>query len=232
MGTTIRRRRGASVRTGILTAILAGAVALCIACAGKDNSAPAAQSGAASLGQAGGAVTGTLGAAGGSATDVARSVATAQARAAAQAQPPAADPCGIVTKEELEAALGFSLGPGQPGTGAIGDAECAYRSPSDQTPGTMPNVTVAVFRSRLARTTYDGLRESASPSATDVAGLGDKAYVFIGAGWSDSREIEVLRGDVLLSINVTANLRTPVSMSVEEKRAKLIDVARTALGRL
>jgi hypothetical protein len=213
-------------------ALVAGILALGVACGGADGSPPAAQPGDASLGQAGGAVTGTPGSAAGSAADLARAVATAQAQAAAQARAPGADPCRVVTKEELEAALGFPLGPGQAGTDAIGAAACTYRSPSDQTPGTMPDVTVAIYRSRLARTTYDGLRESASSRATDVPGLGDKAYVFIGGSMPDNREIQVLRGDVLFSVDVSAILQPAVSMGDEEKRAKLIALARTALGRL
>ena len=41
----------------------------------------------------------------------------------------------------------------------------------------MPNVTVAHYRSRLAGTTYDEVRESAPGRATDVRDLGDKASV-------------------------------------------------------
>jgi hypothetical protein len=211
--------------------MVAGVLVLSTACGGGGESGPAGRAGGASLGRAESAVTGTPGTAGASTADIARTVATAQAQAAAQAQP-AADPCRVVSREEVEAALGLALGPGQPGTGAIGSAECTYRAQSDQTPGTMPNVIVAVFRSRLARTTHGYLRENAPSTATDVPGLGDKAYVFVGSGWTDSREIQALRGDVLVSIQVVGIFNPPVSMSAEEKRSKLIDLARTALSRL
>jgi hypothetical protein len=147
--------------------------------------------------------------------------------APAMAQAGADDPCRVVTKEELEAALGLSLGPGQRAAG-----ECGYKAQADPNPGTMPSVTVTVLRSRQARTTYDYLREQAPARAADVPGLGDKAYVSIGAGLTDFREIQVLRGDVLVSVNLTAIINPPVSMSDEEKRTKLIALARTALGRL
>ena len=157
---------------------------------------------------------------------------TAAPPAAAPAQTSTADPCRIVTKEELEAALGFPLRAGERGTGPIGEAQCAYKAQFNESPGTMPDVIVAIWRSRLAGTTYDGLRESASSRATDVPGLGDKAYVFIGGSMPDNREIQVLKGDTLFSINLTAILNPPVSMSEEEKKTKLIALARTALGRL
>jgi hypothetical protein len=153
----------------------------------------------------------------------------------AQAQASGADPCRIVTQEELEAALGFPLGPGQRQAGPVGDEQCIYRAQFDRTPGTMPNVTVAIYRSRLAGTTYDGVRENAPGRATDVPGLGDKASVSVGSGQLDSRIIYVLKGDVLFSIDVVAEggANNPSrTMSEEEKRSKLIALARTALGRL
>jgi hypothetical protein len=95
----------------------------------------------------------------------------------------------------------------------------------------MPDVTVALYRSRLARTTYEGLRESASSRTADVPGLGDKAYIFIGGNQPDTREMRVLKGEVLFSVDLSAIITPPVSLSEEEKRTKLIAVARTALGR-
>ncbi len=203
--------------------LLMGALVLSGACGGRDSSSET---------DAGTSLGSAEGGAAARATDIARAVATGQATAAAQVQTSAVDPCRVVMKEELEAALGVALQPGERKRGPIGDEQCTYRAQSDQTPGTMPSVTVAIYRSRLARTTYDGVRESASSRATDVPGLGDKAYVFIGGSMPDSREIQVLKGDVLLSINLTAILNPPVSMSEEEKKTKLIALARTALGRL
>ena len=198
--------------------LLMGALVLSGACGGKDSSSETG---------AGTSLDSAEGGAAARATEIARAVATAQATAAAQAQASGVDPCRVVTKEELEAALGVALNPGQLRAG-----ECAYKAQSDPNPGTMPSVTVTILRSRSARTSYDYLRESASSRATDVPGLGDKAYVFIGGSMPDNREIQVLKGDVLFSINLTAILNPPVSMSEEEKKTKLIALARTALGRL
>lgn len=216
-----------TIRRGVGALVTAAIVALVAACGGDDSTdKPATQTGGTSLGAAEGTVAG--GTAPTAATASPAGAASPGVPAAAQPGNAAIDPCRLVSEEELEAALGVALNPGQGRAG-----ECAYKAQSDANPGTMPSVTVTIQRSRTAPISYDALRKNASSRAADVPGLGDKAYVDIGSGvGTDFREIGVLKGDVFFSINLTAILNPPVSMSNEEKSTRLVALARTALGRL
>jgi hypothetical protein len=221
-----RRAHWVGPRIGIAVVLLS-ALLLSSACGGQDAASTAPEQPGTNAAVGAAPVSPTASEAAQRAAEVARAVATAQATLAAQAQASSVNPCQVVTKEELEAALGTALHPGQRSAG-----KCGYKAQADPNPGTMPSVTVTVLRARSAPTTYDTLRETASSRAMDVAGLGEKAYVVISSGLIDTRELQVLQGDVLVAINLTANLNPPVTMSEDEKRTRLIALARTALSRL
>jgi len=152
---------------------------------------------------------------------------TRQALAATTPSPAAvikgkADPCLLITKAEIEAALGFALHDPQ-AEGDAGGATCIYTGGADN-----PAVTFAVGVSfGASKTSFEQLRTITTSAAkgagpdfavTDVPGVGEAA--FKGPGPS----INALKGSTVILLN--AGVGEGILSS-----DKLIDLAKIAVGR-
>ena len=141
-----------------------------------------------------------------------------------QAAGRAIDPCSVVTKEEAEAAAGFTLDSGQAapqGALDLGIDGCHYEASAG-------NVSVAWHRGPLARAGYDRERQETDGDVQEAPGLGDQAFIVVD--WPGI-DVHVLRGDLVLSIGIS-DYRERGLVSDEDRRASIMTLARIALGRL
>lgn len=141
---------------------------------------------------------------------------------AARAQTGPFNPCNVLTKEEVEAATGFSSLTVTPY--GVTERTTQTQVSSCEYEGRGGRVSTIMFQSSLARMEIANRRKDARGPIQDVSGIGDQAF-FAGGG----REMFVQRGDVFFSIE--GGDSTGVT-TAEQWQAKMLTLARTALARL
>ena len=127
--------------------------------------------------------------------------------------------CGLVTQQEVAAALGTDPGPGSPIT-SDGASQCQY--------GTFQTALVLVnLNPSQGKPFYDHARNdpklSEAGAVTDVAGVGDRAFGIFGHG---TASIYFNKGDALVLVMVA--IRTAPS----PPKAQALALAKTAAGRV
>jgi hypothetical protein len=130
--------------------------------------------------------------------------------------------CTILSKEELETAVGFPLSDGELVTGA-GGGFCQY---DGTPPGVMDTGAVTVdIRPGTTAAAFTGLAEGIGGSP--VSGIGDRASLALGEAESS---VMVLKGDTLLLVEVLHKPGERASDAVV--RDRLLALARSGLARL
>ena len=132
------------------------------------------------------------------------------------AQPNAAptakrDPCSLLTKEEVTAALGATV------TDAHSDdgMHCMYSA--QYQPGNGGSVTLAVGSDNVKMLFTESKRllsQRGGNGFQEIAGIGDEAYTFAGA------PVNVRKGDVYFAVGLTT-LATLQAASVEQGRERI-----------
>lgn len=161
---------------------------------------------------------------GGTATAVAPSASAARSPSpAARAQTGPFDPCSVLTKEEVEAATGFSSLTVTPY--GVTERTTQTQVSSCEYEGRGGRVSTIMFRSSLARMEFANRRKDFLPDVRDVPGIGDQAFIRGG------REIHIQSGDVYLSVGA-GDFGPSGAITEEQWQVRLVTLARTALARL
>jgi hypothetical protein len=134
---------------------------------------------------------------------------------ASQASATKIDPCLLVTRDAAEAAAKTTLAELRQYNDAAGPT-CEYASDSSEV-----SVTITALSSG-GGTVYDGSSSTYGQTRTEVAGVGDKAFVVKG-----QRVIYVLKGDTMLTVQLVS-----LKMSGDETAAALTALAKTAVTHL
>jgi len=135
------------------------------------------------------------------------------------------DACRLVTREDVEATLGYSLGAGRlaPNPGRLSSGNCTYLDEPARRGLEVAAILGESTQEKDTRAHWTNLRTTASLRGSQpVQGLGDEAY-FV----PDLRLLQVLRGDLVLGLQLADPALIP-----DATRARLMALARAALGRL
>jgi len=108
-----------------------------------------------------------------------------------------ADPCTLLTKAEVEGALGGPSKPPKknesPGGGAV--KVCSW-FPVSGSPIRFVQVSLSRFPTSSGKAQFDGLKKLA-PGAKDVSGIGEAAFV---SKFGPDSKVSVLKGETVLGV--------------------------------
>ncbi len=190
-----------------------------VACGGTDSertqsTAPAPATTVATRQAAGTAATMTT-----APTTATRTVTATGTPAGGPAGTNAIDPCRLASKQEVEAAAGFTVADGRLQRSAVD--VCIYEEPAGSRV-VRGRVYLYAMRSSAAGAIYDEARKN-EYQPSDVAGLGDRAF------HGTAGTLIAIKGDVFIQLDVD---NPPSGSSEAERREKRVALVRAIFGRV